>query len=223
MKKSQDPNIAILQYRNTPITGLKYSPAQLLFNRRLRDNISTLKINLKPAIPAKARQELQSRQQKQKVFFDRHAKPCKQDFKKGDKVRVQLKDKWIEGRIHNKHQTRSYWINTDSDQAMYRRNTRFIRHDKSPPAAPAQGNSDSYNPVHSDNDKINPNSHLNKDKLTQSKHSGSPPSHDLLQSHSSACTQKADTQTCRDSPPIQHSHYRTKCGRSIRLPPKLTL
>ncbi|GFO12538.1 hypothetical protein PoB_003904300 [Plakobranchus ocellatus] len=35
--------------------------------------------------------------------------------------------------------------------------------------------SDSYNPVHSDNDKINPNSHLNKDKLTQSKHSGSPP------------------------------------------------
>ncbi|GFN74495.1 Pol polyprotein [Plakobranchus ocellatus] len=64
MKKSQDPNIAILQYRNTPINNLKYSPAQLLFNRRLRDNIPTLKINLKPAIPAKARQELQSRQQK---------------------------------------------------------------------------------------------------------------------------------------------------------------
>ncbi|GFN96825.1 hypothetical protein PoB_002333100 [Plakobranchus ocellatus] len=78
---------------------------------------------------------------------------------------------------------------------MCRRNTRFIRHDKSPPAAPAQGNSDSYNPVHSDNDKINPNNHLNKNTLTQSKHSGSPPSHDLLQSHSSASTQKADTQT----------------------------
>ncbi|GFO36182.1 hypothetical protein PoB_006268700 [Plakobranchus ocellatus] len=106
---------------------------------------------------------------------------------------------------------------------MYRLNTCFIRHDKSPPAVPAQGNSDSYNPVHSDNDKINPNNHLNKDMLTQSKHSGSPPSHDLLQSHSSASTQKADTQTCRDSPPIQHSHYKTKCGRSIRPPPKLTL
>ncbi|GFN96115.1 hypothetical protein PoB_002262100 [Plakobranchus ocellatus] len=58
-----------------------------------------------------------------------------------------------------------------------------------------------------------------KDKLIQSKHSGSPSSHDLLQSHSSASTQKADTQTCRDSPPIQHSHYKTKCGRSIRPPP----
>ncbi|GFO12574.1 retrovirus-related pol polyprotein from transposon 297 [Plakobranchus ocellatus] len=91
----------------------------------------------KPAIPAKARQELEARQQKQKVFFDRYAKPYKQDFKKGDKVRVQLKDKWIDGRIDDKHQTRSYWNNTDSDQAMYWRNTRFIRHDKSPPAPPA--------------------------------------------------------------------------------------
>ncbi|GFN89593.1 retrovirus-related pol polyprotein from transposon 17.6 [Plakobranchus ocellatus] len=79
MKKSQDPNIAILQYRNTLITGLKYSPAQLLFNRRLRDNIPTLKINLKPAVQAKARQELEARQQKQTVFFDRRAKPNKQD------------------------------------------------------------------------------------------------------------------------------------------------
>ncbi|GFO35066.1 Pol polyprotein [Plakobranchus ocellatus] len=113
-------------------------------------------------LKAKARQELEARLQKQKVFFDRNAKPYKQDFKKGDKVRAQLKDKWIEGRIHDKHQTRSYWIITDSDQAMYRRNTRFIRHDKSPPPAPAPGNSDSHNPVHSDNDKINPNSHLNK-------------------------------------------------------------
>ncbi|GFO04661.1 hypothetical protein PoB_003116600 [Plakobranchus ocellatus] len=95
--------------------------------------------------------------------------------------------------MHDKHQTRSYWINTDSDQAMYRCNTRFIRHNKSPPAAPAQGNSGSYNPVHSDNDKINQNSHLNKDTLTQSKHSGSPPSHDLLQSHSSASTLRAST------------------------------
>ncbi|GFN99601.1 retrovirus-related pol polyprotein from transposon 17.6 [Plakobranchus ocellatus] len=88
MKKSQDPKIAILQYRNTPITGLKYSPAQLLFNRRLGDNIPTLKINLKPAIPAKARQELETLQQKQKVFFDRHAEPYNQDFNKGDKPRV---------------------------------------------------------------------------------------------------------------------------------------
>ncbi|GFN85061.1 retrovirus-related pol polyprotein from transposon 297 [Plakobranchus ocellatus] len=183
-----------LNLKETPnITGLKYSPAQLLFNRRLHDNIPTLKINLKPAIPAKARQELEARQRKQKAFFDRHAKPYKQDCKKGDKVRVQLKDKCIEGRLQDKHKTRSYWINTDSDQAMYRRNTRFIRHDKSSPAAPAQGNNDSYNPVQSDNGKINPNSHFIKDKLTQSKHSGRTPSHDLLQTHSSASSLRAST------------------------------
>ncbi|GFO31419.1 hypothetical protein PoB_005792400 [Plakobranchus ocellatus] len=160
--------------------------AQLLFNRRLINNRPTLKINLKPAIPAKARQELEERQQKQKVLCDRHCLPSRTNktSREETKVRVQLKDKWIEGRIYDKHQTRSYWINTDSDQAMYRHNICFIRHDKSPPAAPVPGSSDIYNPVHSDNDKMNPNSHFNKDKLTQSKHSGRPPSHDLLQSHS---------------------------------------
>ncbi|GFO36838.1 Pol polyprotein [Plakobranchus ocellatus] len=66
-----------IQIQTPNITGLKYSPAQLLLNRRLCDNIPTLKINLKPAIPAKARQELEARQQKQKVFFDRHVKPYK--------------------------------------------------------------------------------------------------------------------------------------------------
>ncbi|GFO19571.1 hypothetical protein PoB_004607600 [Plakobranchus ocellatus] len=35
---------------------------------------------------------------------------------------------------------------------MHKRNTCFIRHDKSPSAAPAQGNGDSYNLVNSDND-----------------------------------------------------------------------
>ncbi|GFN89606.1 hypothetical protein PoB_001611200 [Plakobranchus ocellatus] len=68
MIKSQDPNIAILQYRNTQYHRSEIFSAQLLFNRRLRDNILTAKINLKPAIPAKARQGLEARQQKQTVL-----------------------------------------------------------------------------------------------------------------------------------------------------------
>ncbi|GFO29585.1 hypothetical protein PoB_005609000 [Plakobranchus ocellatus] len=139
-------------------------------NGRVPDNIPTLKINPKPAIPAKARQGLQARQQEQKVFFDKCTKPYKQDFKKADIVKAQIKGKWIEGKIHDKHRTRSYWINTVSDQAIYTRSTRFIRHNK----IAGSTSSGKQHLVHSDNDKLNPNSHLNKDKLTQSKHSGSP-------------------------------------------------
>ncbi|KAK3785639.1 hypothetical protein RRG08_010039 [Elysia crispata] len=221
MKKSEDPNIAILQYRNTPITGLKYSPAQLLFNRRLRDNIPTLKMKSKPFIPPKARQDLMARQQKQKLFYDRHSKSSAQDFRKGDKI----KKKWIEGKIHDKHHTRSYWIDTDNNQTAYRRNTRFMRHDKSSQShlTPSQDDSRSHNLTQSPSEKLKPSNHRNKASLTQSMHSSSPPSHDLLQSHNSASRPMADTQTSRDTPTVQNAHYKTKCGRSIKPPSKLTL
>ena len=40
LEDNTDPNLALLRYRNTPITGMTYSPAQLLYSRRLRDDIS---------------------------------------------------------------------------------------------------------------------------------------------------------------------------------------
>jgi len=38
----QDVAIALLQYRNAPISGCKYSPAQPLFNRSLRTKIPAM-------------------------------------------------------------------------------------------------------------------------------------------------------------------------------------
>ena len=46
-----DPNKALLRYRNAPIVGMDYSPAQLLFNRRLQDDIPVSKKLLYPRIP----------------------------------------------------------------------------------------------------------------------------------------------------------------------------
>ncbi|XP_012938293.1 uncharacterized protein LOC106011828 [Aplysia californica] len=37
LKKAKDPNAALLAYRNTPVTGLDYSPAEMLMGRRLSD------------------------------------------------------------------------------------------------------------------------------------------------------------------------------------------
>ncbi|KAK3732951.1 hypothetical protein RRG08_002561 [Elysia crispata] len=161
----------------------------------------------------------------QKLFYDRHAKSSAQDFRKGDKVRVQIKKKWIEGKIHGKHHTRSYWIDTDNNQTAYRRNTRFIRHEKSSQSllTPSQDDSRSHNLTQSPSEKPKPSNHRNKASLTQSMHSSSPPSHDLLQSHSSASTPMADTQRSRDTPTVQNAYYKTKCGRSIKPPSKLTL
>ena len=35
-EQNRDPYLAVLEYHNPPITGLKYSPAQILMRRRLR-------------------------------------------------------------------------------------------------------------------------------------------------------------------------------------------
>lgn len=39
LKKTDDPYIGLLEYRNTSVTGMTYSPSQLLMSRVARTNI----------------------------------------------------------------------------------------------------------------------------------------------------------------------------------------
>ena len=45
-----DPYIALVEYRNTPISGLKESPAQLLMSRMLKSKLPTVESLLKPRV-----------------------------------------------------------------------------------------------------------------------------------------------------------------------------
>ena len=79
MRKSHheghDPYIALLQYRNTPVTGMKYSPAQLLMSRRLRDKLPCTSQTLQPQVPADARKGLKKQKLRQIRYYNRGAKP----------------------------------------------------------------------------------------------------------------------------------------------------
>ncbi|XP_055890819.1 uncharacterized protein K02A2.6-like [Biomphalaria glabrata] len=66
-KSGKDPYLAMLEYRNTPISGLLYSPSQLLMSRRLRDIIPTDPKLLKPSVAENAETLLNERQRKSKV------------------------------------------------------------------------------------------------------------------------------------------------------------
>ena len=44
----KDSYLCLLEYRNTPVTGMKKSPAQMLMSRRLKTKISTSRKLLKP-------------------------------------------------------------------------------------------------------------------------------------------------------------------------------
>lgn len=123
--EGKDPNIALLEYRNTPITGLKFSPAQLLMNRRLKDKIPMSANLLKPAIISDSREMLQQRQHRQKYFYDRGSRKNR-NYHVGDNVRLHRGKVWDAAIITGQHDTPKSFYVTTSDGETYRRNQRFL-------------------------------------------------------------------------------------------------
>jgi hypothetical protein len=123
LKKSEDVNGALMEYRNTPITSLKRSPAELLYQRKLKTKLPVVeKVNTKIK---KFRDELQNRNKIVKKYYDRNAKP-RDDFKNGDTIVYKRKKQWQPAVIVSKHKSpRSYLVNTGSN--ILRRNSNHLK------------------------------------------------------------------------------------------------
>ena len=122
-KTKQDPYLALLQYRNTPINGV--SPAQALMNRQLNTTLATAPQNLKsePIDNSKFISQREKQQQKQKLYYNQSAKPLP-ELHDGECVRMKKSPeaKWEPAIVLAKHQTpRSYLVQTP-DGTVYRRN-----------------------------------------------------------------------------------------------------
>ena len=120
----RDPYLALLEYRNTPITGLKYSPAQLLMSRTLRSKLPIAKKLLQPKV-VDAHDALKRRQVRQKTYYDKHAAPLA-PLGPGDVVRVQRGNSWEPTIVaYFCDQPRSHTIQTE--QGLLHRNRRHLR------------------------------------------------------------------------------------------------
>ena len=120
-----DPYIALLEYRNTPISGLKESPAQLLMSRMLKSKLPTVESVLKPRVVDNPQQKLQQRSDKQKMYYDRNAKPIP-SIKEGEAARVRKGKTWEPAIVTAQHTApRSYIVKTP-DGTAYRRNRRHL-------------------------------------------------------------------------------------------------
>lgn len=86
-----DPHLALLIIRNTPVTGLKYSPAQILMGRVLRSTLPTSKAVLQPSTTQHIQVELQHCQSKQKIWYDRTAAPLPA-LRRGQRVYMRIKN-----------------------------------------------------------------------------------------------------------------------------------
>ena len=120
----EDPDMALLSLRNTPIDNIIPSPAELLQSRKMRGNVP-VKIN---ASDDKVQNRLSERQEKQKMYHDRgtHRLP---PLVVGQHVLTQSHDtgKWSPAVVVEKcNEPRSYFVQTPNGQNL-RRNRRFLK------------------------------------------------------------------------------------------------
>ena len=122
----KEPQLALLEYRNTPVTGLEYSPAQLLMGRVLRSKLPVTEEVLRPKIPVGVRESLKRNQERQKYFYDSTARPLR-PLEEGDPVWFESTEGWSPAVVTRKcDQPRTYRVVTSSGR-VYRRNRRRIR------------------------------------------------------------------------------------------------
>ena len=128
--KAKDINLALLEYKNTPSVGNKYTPAQLMFNRNLRSilpnteqYLTTVQVDVKDVHKCK-----QAGQARQAYYYNRGAKPLKQ-LEQGAKVQVYKHDKkeWMPAQIVDTHDEtpRSYIVQLENG-GQCRRNRKDI-------------------------------------------------------------------------------------------------
>ena len=84
--EGRDPYLALLEYRNTLITGINYSPAQMSMSRMLRSKLPARSSLLTPQT-VDGRRQLQQRQLTHKHYYDVGSKQLS-ELQPGSVVRV---------------------------------------------------------------------------------------------------------------------------------------
>ena len=112
-EQNRDPYLALLEYRNSPITGLKSSPAQILMSRRLRSKIHVATSLLSPKI-VDACADLTKLQSCQKYYYDRANSKSLPPLREGDVVCYRKNKMWNKSVIsHVRNEPRSYVVRNE--------------------------------------------------------------------------------------------------------------
>ena len=123
LKKGLNLAECLLEYRNTPVAKLDYTPAQLLMSRNCRTRVMTHPNNLEPKVIDNVPDLLVSNQEVQKQTYDKTA--SKQPLKKlkpGDSVGMKPNPKnrhWKPATVQQTHDHRKYTVQTENGCLLY--------------------------------------------------------------------------------------------------------
>ena len=127
LRRCDDPELALLEYRNTPVESATTSPIQQLIGRSTRSVIPQKMSNCTPTAREHRDNKLQHHRRVQK-HYNKSAKPLPR-LRQGQPVRVRdwlnHRRLWKEGRIEKQLSDRSYSVQIDDN--LTRRNRRDIR------------------------------------------------------------------------------------------------
>ena len=162
LESGSDIYNALMEFRNTPISGIKYSPAQILMSRRLRTKLPSLQSQLYPKIVENPQQILKEKQKPEKEVFDKQAKHLPA-LLPGDIIRMQHGKqgvRWTPAIVKDVHHSpRSYLVESE-DGTTYRRNRRHLlktKETKFMPYVPERCEYDIEKNQNSDNDRSHNN------------------------------------------------------------------
>lgn len=127
-RDNKDPWLSLLDYRNTPTTGMQTSPAQRLMSRRTKTLVPISSNLLYPEVLEGVQNQIQRKRHMAKSFHDRNVKVLP-DLEIGQEVRLsplQRGKPWKAGNCVEKLSDRSYMVEADGE--LFRRN----RHDLKP-------------------------------------------------------------------------------------------
>ena len=119
LKKSDDFQIALLNYRNTPPKGHTYSPAQRMVSRRTRTTLPTADHLLEPMSINRdtVSAEIKAKRNTSKAHYDKTAGPEQNSINIGEFVYARPPtskpgNPWAYGRVTGQRHSRSYTIQT---------------------------------------------------------------------------------------------------------------
>lgn len=125
-EQNEELPVMLLEYRNTPLSGVGLTPAQLLMSRRTRTKLPMTQKLLHPQLHKDVTGSLTERQLKHKKQHDRQVKE-KRAFHSQDRVLLWKDGQWTPAEVVKPAGTpRSYWVR-DENNGILRRNSIHLR------------------------------------------------------------------------------------------------
>lgn len=132
MKSVKNLSYYLLEYRNTPLPSIGYSPSQILLSRLLKSKIPVCVDELLPKIvdSKNLKDKIIINREKQKEYYNKNSRDLPV-LANNENILFQKNKRWEKGKIIKKYNNRSY-ILTDKYGNKFRRNRKLINKTKIP-------------------------------------------------------------------------------------------